>query len=285
MGGARQDQGQARPPGRPCAGDCAHEAPRRVPRHRRAARPRDRARPPGARSGERARRPARHPPAPFHPVPGARSARSRPAADARRAGRGRAGGDALHRGEDRCRAASSGCSPTWQSQTRAPQVELAFTEALFGFVPPPADERKLQRIRLDYRKVGRALTQIQKLDGSGVAGFKAKPYVQARAHRGRRPPGDRARTWRSRPSNETAGARRRRTEARTRRRGTSSSPSAPASVVARARPRADPLLVADQSDPANRGAARGDLGGELLGPAGRAEPRRAGRARARTSTG
>jgi signal transduction histidine kinase len=59
------------------------------------------------------------------------------------------------------------------------QVELAYTEALFGFVPPPADERKLQRIRLDYRKVGRALTQIQKLDGSGVAGFKANPYVQA----------------------------------------------------------------------------------------------------------
>jgi signal transduction histidine kinase len=59
------------------------------------------------------------------------------------------------------------------------QVELAFTEPLFGFVPPPADERKLQRIRLDYRKVGRELTQIQKLDGSGVAGFKANPYVQA----------------------------------------------------------------------------------------------------------
>src|SRR5690242_3901971 len=59
------------------------------------------------------------------------------------------------------------------------QVELAFTEALFGFVPPPADERKLQRIRLDYRKVGRALAQIEKLDTSGVTGFKAQPYVQS----------------------------------------------------------------------------------------------------------
>src|SRR6476646_3626795 len=59
------------------------------------------------------------------------------------------------------------------------QVELAFTEALFGFVPPPADERKLQRIRRDYREVGRALAQIQRLDSSGVSGYKAQPYVQA----------------------------------------------------------------------------------------------------------
>ena len=59
------------------------------------------------------------------------------------------------------------------------QVELAFTEALFGFVPPPADERKLQKIRLDYRRVGRALAQIQRLDAGGVSGYRAQPYVQA----------------------------------------------------------------------------------------------------------
>ena len=64
-------------------------------------------------------------------------------------------------------------------RTRAPRSSLAFTEALFGFVPPPADERKLQRIRRDYREVGRALAQIQRLDSSGVGGYKAQPYVQA----------------------------------------------------------------------------------------------------------
>jgi signal transduction histidine kinase len=59
------------------------------------------------------------------------------------------------------------------------QVELAFTEALFGFVPPPGDERKLQRIRVDYGKIGQALAQIQRLDSGGVKGYKAQPYVEA----------------------------------------------------------------------------------------------------------
>jgi signal transduction histidine kinase len=59
------------------------------------------------------------------------------------------------------------------------QVELAFTEALFGFRPPPADERVLRRIRADYRDVVRALAQIQRLDRTGVTGYGAQPYVQA----------------------------------------------------------------------------------------------------------
>ena len=59
------------------------------------------------------------------------------------------------------------------------QIELAFTEQLFGFVPPPADERLLRRIRTDYRDVRRALAEIQRLDSSGVAGYRAQPYVHA----------------------------------------------------------------------------------------------------------
>jgi len=59
------------------------------------------------------------------------------------------------------------------------QIELAFTEQLFGFVPPPADERVLRRIRADYRGVRRALAEIQRLDNSGVAGYRAQAYVHA----------------------------------------------------------------------------------------------------------
>jgi signal transduction histidine kinase len=59
------------------------------------------------------------------------------------------------------------------------QVELATTEALFGFVPPPSDERVLRRIRADYREVVRALSQITKLDSSGVGGYRAQHYVTA----------------------------------------------------------------------------------------------------------
>jgi signal transduction histidine kinase len=57
------------------------------------------------------------------------------------------------------------------------QIELATTEALFGFVPPAADERQLRRIRSDYLSIRRALTHIQQLDGHGVAGFRAERYV------------------------------------------------------------------------------------------------------------
>jgi signal transduction histidine kinase len=59
------------------------------------------------------------------------------------------------------------------------QVELGADEALFGFTPPAADERALRRIRLDYRRIVRALGQITKLDSSGVAGYRARPFVNA----------------------------------------------------------------------------------------------------------
>jgi len=60
------------------------------------------------------------------------------------------------------------------------QVELATTEQLFGFVPPAPDEHVLRRIRADYRNVVQALAQIQRLDSTGVTGYRAaQPYVHA----------------------------------------------------------------------------------------------------------
>ncbi len=59
------------------------------------------------------------------------------------------------------------------------QVELGLDEPTFGFVPPPADERVLRRIRLDYRDVVRAVNSITRLDSSGVTGHQARPYLVA----------------------------------------------------------------------------------------------------------
>jgi signal transduction histidine kinase len=59
------------------------------------------------------------------------------------------------------------------------QVELGADEALFGFVPPPADERVLRQIRHDYRTVVAQLATIRRLDSSGVHGFEAEPYIRA----------------------------------------------------------------------------------------------------------
>jgi signal transduction histidine kinase len=59
------------------------------------------------------------------------------------------------------------------------QVEVSFTEALFGFVPPIAEERVLRRIRRDYRAVVGALAQIQRLDRQGATGYKAQRFVLA----------------------------------------------------------------------------------------------------------
>ena len=57
------------------------------------------------------------------------------------------------------------------------QVELAADEPLFGFVPPPADQRTLRRIHVDYRAIVQALTHIKKLDENPVAGAQARRYV------------------------------------------------------------------------------------------------------------
>jgi hypothetical protein len=91
------------------------------------------------------------------------------------------------------------------------QIELAFTEQLFGFVPPPADERVLRRIRADYRGVRRALAEIQRLDNSGVAGYRAQAYVHAARSRRRRSRGSCAESRRPDQCRD-AGARRRERE-------------------------------------------------------------------------
>jgi signal transduction histidine kinase len=57
------------------------------------------------------------------------------------------------------------------------QVELAADAPLFGFVPPPADERTLERIRFDYRTIVRELGRIQRLDKRPVPGVDARRYV------------------------------------------------------------------------------------------------------------
>jgi len=57
------------------------------------------------------------------------------------------------------------------------QVEVGADESTFGFVPPPADERVLREIRLDYRNVDRALTRIKTLDNRNVQGYVAQPFL------------------------------------------------------------------------------------------------------------
>jgi signal transduction histidine kinase len=59
------------------------------------------------------------------------------------------------------------------------QVELAADEPLFGFAPPPADERTLRRIRADYRAIARAIAQVQRLDKGRAGGNTARKYLNA----------------------------------------------------------------------------------------------------------
>ncbi|MGN6799947.1 MAG: ATP-binding protein [Gaiellaceae bacterium] len=49
----------------------------------------------------------------------------------------------------------------------ASQVELEANEPLFAFVPPPADERSLKRIRADWATVASAIARVSQLDKSG----------------------------------------------------------------------------------------------------------------------
>ena len=52
-------------------------------------------------------------------------------------------------------------------------------EATYGFVPPPADERALKRIRADYGRFADALDGVSRLDKAGVKGFRARPFLRA----------------------------------------------------------------------------------------------------------
>jgi len=54
------------------------------------------------------------------------------------------------------------------------QIEIATDEPVFEFVPPPADEQILRRIRQEYRKVDQALIGFTKLDKAGVKGNAAQ---------------------------------------------------------------------------------------------------------------
>ena len=63
--------------------------------------------------------------------------------------------------------------------TLASQVYASFNEYTFGFKPPPSDERTLQRIRVDWRKLDAATTKIKTLDHENVHGFRAARYLAA----------------------------------------------------------------------------------------------------------
>jgi len=58
------------------------------------------------------------------------------------------------------------------------EIELGTNEVTFGFVPPRADERVLQRIRRDYRGVYRALAAIKNLDSRGVSGYRSEKFIR-----------------------------------------------------------------------------------------------------------
>ena len=57
------------------------------------------------------------------------------------------------------------------------QVSLALDEPTFEFVPPPADERVLRRLRADYTTVHTAVYKIDALDRAGVRGYRFLPYL------------------------------------------------------------------------------------------------------------
>ncbi len=63
-------------------------------------------------------------------------------------------------------------------RTLLTQLYTAFQEDEFEFVPPPADEKVLRRIRADYATVESAVVEIQKLDHANVRGFTFAPYLR-----------------------------------------------------------------------------------------------------------
>ena len=57
------------------------------------------------------------------------------------------------------------------------QLGPSTSEATYDFVPPPADERLLRRIRGDYHSFDGALTVVEKLDTAGVTGSRTTPSL------------------------------------------------------------------------------------------------------------
>src|ERR1700722_1115284 len=79
---------------------------------------------------------------------------------------------------------SSAGGPQWNLVDAAirfalSQLGASTTEAQYGFVPPPADERLVKQIRRDYQTVNHAVTTIHDLDGEGAAGSRIRPYLAA----------------------------------------------------------------------------------------------------------
>jgi signal transduction histidine kinase len=52
------------------------------------------------------------------------------------------------------------------------------SEVTYGFVPPPADERMLKRIRLDYHRFDTAMTTVAKLDNAGITSRRSRPPLE-----------------------------------------------------------------------------------------------------------
>jgi signal transduction histidine kinase len=84
------------------------------------------------------------------------------------------------------------------------EVELGTNEVLFEFVPTPADERVLQRIRHDYRRIYTALAAIKRLDSRGISGYRSAKFIR-RAIASDTDLQQRATNLADRTSNEAAG--------------------------------------------------------------------------------
>jgi signal transduction histidine kinase len=57
------------------------------------------------------------------------------------------------------------------------QLGPSTSEVTYGFVPPPADQRMLNRIRSDYHTFDNALARAAALDGAGVTGHRVTPLL------------------------------------------------------------------------------------------------------------
>ena len=57
------------------------------------------------------------------------------------------------------------------------QLGPSTSEVTYGFVPPPADQRMLNRIRGDYHTFDNALARAAALDGAGVTGHSVTPLL------------------------------------------------------------------------------------------------------------
>lgn len=57
------------------------------------------------------------------------------------------------------------------------QLGPSTSEVTYGFVPPPTDQRMLNRIRGDYHSFDNALARVAALDGAGVTGHSVTPLL------------------------------------------------------------------------------------------------------------